>query len=140
MALSDIEMVRLLVGDIESSPFYPLLSDDEIQAFLDLNKQNVRKAAVMAAISISMVVAGIPIRERTGDIEVWNNISSAYLQALKNLINAPSDISLDGITPWAGGISWKEVCKNVNNADAVLHPLEAINTGCGCENKRCHRC
>lgn len=136
MALDNISMVRLLVGDTPSSPFYPMLSEEEIQAFLDMSNQNIRQAAIQAAISISMLVAGIPIRERTGQIEVWNNISSNYLAALRNLITTPVDISLSGIMPWAGGISWKEVCKNIKNADTVLHPLEEVIDPC--EKVCCH--
>lgn len=144
MALSNIEIVRLLIGDSPNTPFYPLLSDEEIETILELNNNNIRKAAVMAAISISMIVPSIPIRERTGQIEVWSNIATSYLAALANLINSPLDLSLSGIKPWAGGISWKEVCRNVKNADTVLHPLGAIKDTCepecGCENTSCSNC
>lgn len=139
MALSPIDQVRILIGDTPTSPFYMLFTDEEIQFFLDQNNGNVQLAARMAAISASFQLAGWSSRERTGDIEVWSNLSTAYLAALKNLIDNPITNLPNGMMPWAGGISWADVCANNSNPDNVRPKLTQIKTcdcddqcGCGC--------
>ena len=127
MALTDIETVRLLIGDIPTSPFYQLFDDESIQQFLDLNGGNVRQAARMAAIAASMQLAGWNTRESTGDISVWNELSTAYLKALDNFINDSSSASIpNGLMPYASGISWADVCANNANPDNVRSPLTQI--------------
>lgn len=127
MALTPIEQVRVLCGDTEGSPFYQMLSDDEIQFFLDINGQNVMAAARQAAISISLQLAGWTSRERVGDIEIWSNLSNAYLKALENLINDKSPGNLpNGLMPYAAGISWEDFCANNANPDNIRSPLTKI--------------
>lgn len=127
MALDPISAVRLLVGDTPTSPFFQILSDEEIQFFLDINGQNVMAAARQAAISISMQLAGWASRERSGDLEVWSNLSTAYLKALENLINDKSPGNLpNGLMPYASGISWEDMCANNANPDNVRSPLTKI--------------
>lgn len=116
--------VRLMIGDTPTSPFYPLFQDEEIEQFLEMNNWRVRPAIRMAAIAASMQFAQFTYRERTGDIEVWNNISIQYQKALENLINEGSSAALpDGLKPYFGGIDWCVV--NSYNADPnnVRSPL-----------------
>lgn len=134
MALTPIQQVRILIGDVPTSPFYQLFTDDEIQFFLDQNNGNVQLAARMAAISASFQLAGWSTRERTGDIEVWSSLSTAYLAALKNLIDNPIDSLPNGMMPWAGGISWADVCANNHNPDNVRPKLSQIKT-CDCDDR-----
>jgi hypothetical protein len=135
MALTPIETVRLLIGDVPTSPFYQLFSSAEIQQFLDLNGQNVLQAARMAAIAASMQLAGYSSRERTGDIEIWSNLSTAYLKALENFINDASASTLpNGLMPYASGISWADMCANNANSDNVRSPLTKIKV-CGCDSQ-----
>ena len=127
MALTDVETVRLLIGDLPNSPFYQLFDDESIQQFLDLNGGNVRQAARMAAIAASMQLAGWNTRESTGDISVWNELSTAYLKALGNFINDSSSASIpNGLMPYASGISWVDVNTNNANPDNVRSPLTQI--------------
>jgi len=138
MALTPIESVRLLIGDVPGSPFYPLYTDEQIQEFLDLTNQNIQQAARLAAISASFILAGWNTRERTGDIEVWNSLSTQYLKALQNVIDNPIIDIPNGMMPYAGGISWEDVCANNRNPDNVRSPLTKIKTcdcdgGCGCD-------
>jgi len=127
MALTDVEIVRLLIGDTPTSPFYQLFTDEEIQQFLDMNGGNVMQAARMAAIAASMQLAGWTTRERTGDLEVWSSLSTQYLKALENLINDSSSASIpNGLMPYASGISWADVCANNANPDNVRSPLTQI--------------
>lgn len=127
MAIDPIMAVRILIGDVEGSPFYQLFSDQDIQMFLDLNGGNVRQAARMAAIAASMQLAGWTSRERSGDLEVWSNLSTAYLKALENLINDKSPGNLpNGLMPYASGISWEDICANNASPDNVRSPLTKI--------------
>lgn len=134
MALTPIEQVRLLIGDVPSSPFYQLFTNDEIQFFLDQNNGNVQLAARMAAIAASFQLAGWNTRERVGDEEIWNSLSTQYLKALQNVIDNPIINLPNGMMPWAGGISWADVCANNSNPDNVRSPLTKIKT-CDCDNK-----
>jgi hypothetical protein len=135
MALTDLEKVRLLIGDTLTSPFYPLFSDNEIQAFLDMNGGNVNLATRMAAIAASMQLAGWNTRERTGDLDVWNTLSTSYLKALDNVIStAAIAISLpNGLRPYASGISWADVNANNANPDNIRSPLTQISV-CGSDD------
>lgn len=127
MALTDIEKIRILIGDTEGSPFYILFNDDEIQAFLDMTGGDVMQAARLAAIAASMQLAGWTTRERTGDIEVWSSLSTQYLKALENLIKDASSATLpNGLMPYAAGISWSDVQANNNNPDNVRPTLTKI--------------
>ena len=96
----DILTVRLLIGDVEGSPFYPLFTDADIEKFLTLTNNNVYAAARLAAISASFQLAGWSTRERTGDIEVWNSISTNYLKALDYFIKNPGALIPNGLMPW----------------------------------------
>src|SRR5690625_34898 len=103
MALTEeekINRVRLLIGDVESSPFYPLYTDGEVDGFLDMAGGDVCQAAKLAAISAAFQFAGINTREITGDIEVWNSLSTQYLKALDYLITNPSLGIPSGLIPW----------------------------------------
>ena len=134
MALDPILAVRLLIGDVEGSPFYQLFDDTEIQFFLDQNNGNIQLAARMAAIAASFQLAGWNTRERVGDEEIWNSLSTQYLKALQNVIDNPIINLPNGMMPWAGGISWSDVCANNSNPDNVRSPLTQIKT-CDCDNK-----
>lgn len=118
-----IQQVRLLIGDTPSSPFYPLFQDEEIADLLELNNWDVYKAAKTAAISASFQFAQMTYRERTGDIEVWNNVSLQYLKALDNLINDDSFALPKGMKPYFGGISWKVIDEYNADCDFVRSPL-----------------
>lgn len=118
-----VSLVRLMIGDTPTSPFYPLFQDEEIEQFLELNDWRLRPAIRMAAIAASMQFAQYTYRERTGDIEVWNNISLQYQKALQNLIDDSSTAALpDGMKPYFGGIDWEVVnsynkdCNNVRSS------------------------
>ena len=135
MAIDSVLAVRTLIGDVPGSPFYMLFEDSEIQMFLDLSSGNVMQAARLAAIAASMQLAGYNTRERVGDEEIWNSLSTAYLKALENLINDKNAATIpNGLMPFAAGISWADICANNANPDNVRPELTQIKVcdSCGC--------
>jgi len=138
MALTPVQQVNLLIGNVPSNPFYPIFTDEEIQQFLDLTNQNVYAAARMAAISASFTIAGYSSRERTGDIEVWNDYAKNYLAALGNFINNPTFIIPPGLFPWSANkcpskLMNIEVCDGDNCRESAC-----CETGCGCDDCHAH--
>lgn len=134
MALTPVQQVRILIGDVEGSPFYELFTDDEIQGFLDMTNQDVFAAARLAAISASFQLAGWSTRERTGQIEVWSSLSTQYLKALDYLINNPGTLIPSGLFPWSANTCGSklmniEVCDGDNCKDVCACSCE---TGCAC--------
>lgn len=121
-----ILQVRLMIGDSPGSPFYPLFEDEEIATFLEMNKWNVRKATRMAAISASLNFSQMVYRERTGDIEVWNNVSLQYQKALENIIKGSVE-DYGTLRPYFGGIDWCTVETNKHNPENVRSPLVKID-------------
>lgn len=118
-----IGLIRILIADIPSSPFYPLFCDDQLYSFLLLTGGNVPDAAKYAAISASMMLAGWSTRERTGSIEVWNSLSSNYLKALDYLINNSNKQIPNGLMPWGAGISRVEMEQMLCDPDRVRNKL-----------------
>lgn len=129
-----IRLVRLNIGDSPSSPFYPLFDDDEIAMFLKYNSWNVRKASRQAAIAASMNFSQTVYRERTGDIEVWNNVSIQYLKALENIIKGSVD-DYGTLRPYFGGIDWCTVNKYNTDPNNVRSPLTQINQSKCCSTE-----
>lgn len=118
-----IQLIRLLIGDISTSPFYPLFQDDDLYPFLTVTSGDVMNAAKFAAISASMMLAGWSTRERTGSIEVWNSLSTNYLKALDYLINNSNKTIPNGLMPWAAGISRVEMEQMLCDPDRVRNKL-----------------
>ena len=118
-----VALVRLLIGDVESSPFYPLFQDEDILQFLVIASGSVMDAARYAAISASMMLAGWSTRERTGAVEVWNSLSTNYLKALDYLINNSNKQIPNGLMPWGAGISASEMREMLCDPDRVRNKL-----------------
>lgn len=104
MSLSDVDLVNLAIGNTTANPYYPILTDDEVQAILDSVDGDIHSATKKAASNASFVVISIPNREKIGDIEMWNEYSRNYLEALKNILQDNSYLMPKGMMPYAGGI------------------------------------
>lgn len=126
--LSDIEIVRLYIGDTSNSALYPKISDEEIEYFIQLTCGNLQRASRHAASAVLAYLASIPIRERTGQIEVWSNVFSNYLAMFNRLITTPVDLILAGFRPWSSNPSNPLAC--------VFDPCEddCQIKRCGCES------
>ena len=67
MPLSDVDKVRLLIGDLDAEP---ILSDLQVQHFLDESGGVVATAAVAAADAAANRLAMLSTRETTGGMSV----------------------------------------------------------------------
>lgn len=123
-----ISLIRILIGDTETSPFYMLLTDEEIQKLLDFSKGDVYKAARFAAASAYAQLSAWSTRERTGSIEVWNSVSTSYFKVLENLMKGAGMFMPDGLYPWYGS---RDSCSKLLNIQVCDH-----EDSCGCSGCR----
>lgn len=143
MALSNIEMIRVITQDNGRLPFMSegeyILSDEEIDSYLTLNNADVFKSARMAAYAISLWVSGINTKEVTGEMEVWNDISKNYLKALNSFLGDSSLISVipKGLMPYAAGISKRDLLESAADPDnpnvrnwLYVKPITDCGLGC----------
>lgn len=129
-----LKMVKIMLGDIEGNPFYPLLTDEDYIVILEQFKWNYRRALATLGLTIVGMSAGWNTRERVGMEEIENNFSKNYQWYLGRLlddINSPSGLN---IQPYASGISWQDWCSNNLNRDNISPDLTKIKT-CSCRNK-----
>ena len=132
MALTPIQQVNLLIGNVPANPLYPIYTDEEIQEFLDLNNQDVYKAARMAAISAAFIITSYNTREITGDIQVYNEYASRYLDALKYFIENPDTIIPSGLFPWSANTSPCNKLMDIEICDG-----DNCKDVCGCSASGC---
>lgn len=143
MALNNIEMIRVITQDNGRLPFLGegeyILSDEELDSYLSMNNNDVFRSARMAAYAISLWVSGINTREVTGDMEVWNDVSKNYLNALKSFLSDNSLVSVipKGLMPYAAGVSVKDLLQSAADTDNpnVLNwlykkPITSCDIGC----------
>lgn len=117
MALTVVEQLRLELGlnAIEDE----LLTEAELEYFLEKHKLNIRKAAVDAAKTILFILSK-QVHERSGtELEIWGHTwFENYMQTLKMYLNDPNySIALEQAKAYAGGISVSDIRNNVTNAD-----------------------
>jgi hypothetical protein len=136
MALTPVEEVRFLIGLGPTSPFYDLVSDAEIEWALERTNGNIIQAARLIAISLSFQLAGYNTRERVGDEEIWNSVSTSYLAALKNFITDPAVLIPNGLMPWSANkcpskLMSIEICDGDNCKEACDCACESTSV-CNC--------
>lgn len=134
MALTPVQQVRFLIGLGEGSPFYSLVSDEEIQWALDRSNGDILAAARIVAISLSFQLSGWSTRERTGDIEVWNSVSTSFMAALKNFITDPTILIPSSLMPWSANTCPSKLMSiEICDGDNCRELCECIcETGCAC--------
>lgn len=121
-------LVRLLVGDLQGSIFFPVMSDGEIEKILKLEKYNVQRAARRVAMGIAFYLTTTNYKERTGDIEVINNASIQYGRVLRDFIKDGGQKDLpDDLNPYVGGASIRDICRHINDPDVYRSPLVQIS-------------
>lgn len=111
-----IQDLRYELGD--TSPEFPIMSDDEYQYFLSKNDYVVRRAAMDAAKSIMFKLS---MRDDSS-VDIFSIKGSAaaknYMQALQLYIKNPDLNSLyEKVQGYAGGISKADMLSNDSNLD-----------------------
>ena len=114
--LSPIEVVRLEIGLVGEA--VDLLTDEEIQYFLEKNNDNVRKASVDAAKTVIFILSQ-RVHERASELEIWgHDWFNNYYKSLQLYLNDPSySIAINSATPYAGGIGKKDIRENIDKFD-----------------------
>lgn len=127
--LDKIELVRILVGDTEGSIFYPALTDEQYAMILEMENWNVKRAVRKIAMTIAFQLSTYTTRERTAEIEVWNEASTAYRAVLEMLYNSSNDAYElpELLHAYAAGISIRDVCETLNNPDHARSSLTQIS-------------
>lgn len=122
-----VALVRVLIGDVEGSVFFPILSDEEIESLLEIEDWNPMKAARRAAMSIAFMLSTNNYKERTDEIEVVNMAASEYRKVLSMFLDSSGSVNLPSdIRPYAAGISKSDYCKSTNSCDIRRSPLVQI--------------
>jgi|APGre2960657404_1045060.scaffolds.fasta_scaffold00061_13 hypothetical protein len=122
MAFTDIEKVRIEIGDTDAA--MPILSDDEIQYFLDKNEGSIRKASLDCAKSILFRLAAFTF-ERVDILEYrGSDYFAQYRKALEMFISNPEYGSVSNAMGYAGGISISDIQANINDSDVNYVKVE----------------
>lgn len=115
MAFTDIQKVRLEIGD--SDPVFQILSDEEVEYFLEKNNNSIRKSSLDAAKSILFRIASLTF-ERVDVIEYrGSDFFVQYKQALQMYIKNPEYGSVSYAMGYAGGISLSDIQSNILSID-----------------------
>ena len=115
MALSDIEKLRIEIGDTDVS--FPILDDSSYQYFLNKHNNNLARASIDAARAILFQLSTMN-SETVSIFSVKNTSAEAYHQALllyiKDQTLNPIYQTLKG---YFGGVSLSDMDANNSNAD-----------------------
>ena len=116
MALTLVQQVRLTVQD--NQPGLYILTDEEIQYFLDKNNNSVTRASIDAAKSILLNLS-----MRTDDVVDILSIKNSktaeqYRMSLQMFLKDPnSSPYLQDVRGYVGGVSKADMQANNNNTD-----------------------
>lgn len=127
MALTLIEQLKLEIGltrtDIE------ILTEPELEYFLERNNLNVKRAAVDAAQTVLFMLSQY-VHEKSGpELEVWGHTwFENYMKALQMYLKSPTNnISVSMAKAYSGGISKADIQDNIANYDNnVVYVEKAI--------------
>lgn len=117
MALSEVQQVRLLIGD--NTPGLYIIQDDEIAFLLERNNNNVNRTSVEAA---RVVLFKLSMDASDSSVDIFSIRSSqsakAYMEALKMYINNPNLNQVgNNLQGYVGGISLEDMQANDANLD-----------------------
>jgi len=116
MALTPIQIIRLTVQD--STPGLYIISDEEIQYFLDKNESNINRTALDCA---RVILLNLSMRSNcTVDVLSLSSskVAQEYRLSLQMFLRDPSmNPVLTNCQGYAGGISVSDMQSNVDNPD-----------------------
>lgn len=98
-----IALIRLMIGDIPSGPYYPMFTDEEYMTFLKAAGGDYNKATVRAAISANYLIGSESSREVIGELQISNSSGANYLKLLDYLIKTVGRVPPAGLMPWFAG-------------------------------------
>ena len=115
MALTDIQKLRLEVGDVDIS--FPILDDTSYEYFLEKHSNNLNRAGLDAARAILFQLS--TRNSETVDVfSVKNTSAESYRQALLLYIKDPNLNPLyKNLQGYFGGVSISDMEANVANPD-----------------------
>ena len=115
MALTDVQKVRLNVGDTDVT--FPFLSDDSYLYYLEKNNNSVDRASMDAARAILFQLS--TRNAETVDIFTIKNTSAdSYRNALTLYLTNPSlNPLINNLKGWVGGVSVSEMQTNDTTLD-----------------------
>lgn len=123
MALSNIELIRVITQDNGNLPFLEegdyILSDDEIDSYLTLQNNDVFLAARMAAYSICLWIGMQSTKQMVGEVEEWYEAGKNYKNTLTLMLTDKSlfNVLPKGMMPYSAGISNKEIIGSLQDLD-----------------------
>lgn len=129
MALTDIQKVRLEIQD--NTPGLYLISDDEIQYFLDKSSGSITRASIDAAKTILFKLS-INSNDSTVDIFSVKGSKAAeqYRLALALYIKDPTlNPLLNNVSGYVGGISKSDMLANFTDDNNVVQQPNSDFTG-----------
>ena len=120
MALTDIQKLRVEVGDVDVS--FPILDDTSYEYFLEKHSNNLNRAGLDAARAILFQLS--TRNSETVDVfSVKNTSAEAYRQALLLYIKDPNLNPLyQNLKGYVGGVSISDM--EANNADLDNNIIE----------------
>ena len=122
-----VKAIRIELGD--TSPEFPIMSDEEYRYFLDKHDWSIRRASLDAAKSMLMKLSLRP--DESVDIFSIKSSGTAkqFMQALQMYIQNP-DLNpiYQNAMPYAGGISKTDMENNISNSDNnfILQPTSEV--------------
>ena len=122
--MTPIEEVRLEIGLLGQA--YQLLSDEEVQYFLNKNNGNIRRASSSAGKTVLFILSQL-VHTKASELESWDNDwFNNYYKTLQMYLNDPNfSFAINGAMPYAGGISVEDIRANVENYDNLVVDVDA---------------
>jgi len=123
MALSNIEMIRLITQDNGRLPVFEegfhILTDDEIDGYLTMCNGDVLQAARWATRSVMYYISSFNTKEVFGDVEMWSDFGKNYIKAAQSFLDDKTLFSVlpTGIMPWAAGVSVESLIASAADPD-----------------------
>ena len=116
MALDPVSTVKLEIGLVADAS--DLLTDEEITYYLEKNNNNISKAARDCAKTVLFILSQ-RVHERASELEIWgHDWFNNYYKSLQLYLTDPNySIAINSATPYAGGISKKDIRENIDNFD-----------------------
>ena len=116
MAFTDVTAIRLEIGLVSEAA--DVLSDEELQYFLDKHNGSVKRASLDAAKTVLFILSQFT-HERSDMLEIWNHTwFENYMKSLQLYLNNPNfSIAIDSARAYAGGISKTDIRSNIDNED-----------------------